>query len=64
MKYTYTYDSLYSECGDGCCSFYDDLYTLKDSDGGTVGEYSNKDDMIEALLSLNNIELLEIYNLG
>ncbi len=59
MKYTYTYDSFYSECGDGCCSFYDDLYTLKDEDGETVGEYSSEKDMITALLALYDVKLIE-----
>lgn len=59
MIYTYTYDSFYSECGDGCCSFYDDLYTLKDEDGETVGEYSSEKDMIAALLALYDVKLIE-----
>lgn len=60
MKYTYKVSSDMWECGDGCCTMWDDSFILYGPDGEELGTFTYEHEMIEAILSHAGIEKEEV----
>lgn len=57
MKYTYKHSSDMWECGDGCCTMWDDVFVLYGPGGEELGTFAYEHEMTEFLLTHAGIEL-------